>query len=53
MKKLYDYNAIVALNDKRALPYALKQLEKTLGYKPEPIDVIDVLWNEHFKVVTW
>lgn len=52
-EKYYTWEKLQQIKDKRVIPYALQQLEKCLGYEPTPIDVINVLWDDHFKVVAF
>ena len=51
MKKYNTWNDLQKCKDKRVLTVALKELKRTIGYEPQASDVLNVIWDDHLKVI--
>lgn len=51
MKKYNTWDDLQECKDKRVLIVALQELKRSIGYEPQPIDLLNVIWDDHLKVI--
>lgn len=51
MKKYNTWNDLQKYKDKRVLTVALQELKRTIGYEPQACDILNVIWDDHLKVI--
>lgn len=51
LKDYNTWNDLQNCNDKRILIIALQELKRNIGYEPQAIDLLNVIWDDHLKVI--
>lgn len=51
LRRYNTWDDLQECKDKRVLIVALQELKRSIGYEPQAIDVLNVIWDDHLKVI--
>ena len=51
LKRYNTWDDLQKCKDKRVLIIALQELKRNIGYEPQAIDLLNVIWDDHLKVI--